>query len=56
MSNITNNVIYYSKILHKRMKTSINQRIKILVDHFYDGNQRRASQETGINPSTIATM
>lgn len=56
MSNITNNVIYYSKILHKRMKTSINQRIKILVDHFYDGNQRRASQETGINPSTIATI
>lgn len=38
------------------MKTSINQRIKILVDHYYEGNQRLASKETGINPSTIATM
>jgi hypothetical protein len=35
---------------------SVNQRIKILIDHYADGVQRRFALKAGIQPTTLAEM
>jgi transcriptional regulator with XRE-family HTH domain len=38
------------------MQTTINQRVKILIDHFAEGNQRDFAKAIGLSPSTINTV
>lgn len=38
------------------MKTAINQRFKILIDRYFDGNQRQVAIKSGLKTGTVNTM
>jgi transcriptional regulator with XRE-family HTH domain len=38
------------------MSTTINERVKMVIDHFCQGNQRKFADKTGISQSTLSSI